>query len=157
MITADQILCHLFGDYLLQSDWMANEKTKKSFAAACHALSYSLPFLYLRPSLRAWAFITATHFVIDRWRVARFLVYAKNYLAPAYAIEYRQVPSREDAAGPFGYVNQAFVTDWWHSWSDCSTTGYHKERPAWMTVWLMIIADNTLHLLCNGLAFKLFP
>jgi hypothetical protein len=43
MITADQILIHAIGDYILQSDWMANEKTKRWFPAACHALVYQDP------------------------------------------------------------------------------------------------------------------
>jgi hypothetical protein len=82
VISADQIVAHLVGDYILQSDWMANEKTKRSVAALAHVLCYSLPFLFFRPSLAAWAFIGVTHFVIDRWRLARWVVYFKNWLAP---------------------------------------------------------------------------
>lgn len=120
MITADQIVAHLVGDYIIQSDWMANEKTKRSIAAAVHAVTYSLPFLFLTLDPLALAFVAGTHFVIDRWRLARFVCYAKNYP--------------------------------WQKWEDCSATGYHKDRPAWLAVWLLIIADNTLHLLCNGVA-----
>lgn len=32
--------------------------------------------------------------------------------------------------------------------------GYHKDRPAWLAVWLMIAADNTLHLAINHLALR---
>jgi hypothetical protein len=46
-ITADQILAHMVGDYLLQSHWMATEKTKRSLAAGVHAGTYTLPFLFL--------------------------------------------------------------------------------------------------------------
>lgn len=106
---------------------MANKKTKRSFAAMCHALSYGLPFLCFRPSLAAMAVIVLTHFVIDRWRLARYVVWAKNQLAPR---------------------------EWRSSWSDCSATGYHKDRPLWLSVWLLIAADNILHVLCNGLALK---
>lgn len=102
MITADQLLCHAVGDYVLQSDWMANEKTKRSVAALAHVLAYSLPFLFLRPSLAAYAVIVGTHFVIDRWRLARFLVFAKNLiLAPPPS----EVPD----------------------WDDYAATGYHKD------------------------------
>ena len=111
----------------MQSDWMANEKTKKSLAAILHACAYACSFVFLRPTWPGLAFIIVSHFVIDRWRLARFLVYVKNYLAPK--------------------AN-------WSPWQDCSATGYHKDRPAWMAVWLLILADNTLHLLCNGFAFK---
>jgi hypothetical protein len=130
MITADQILAHLVGDYLLQSDWMASEKTRQSLAAAVHALTYSLPFLFLRPSLAVFAFIAVTHFVIDRWRLARFVVYAKNFVAP-----WGWRPSRAP-------------------WREYAVTGYHESRPAWLATWLLIIADNTLHLICNGLALR---
>lgn len=50
MFTADQIVAHLVGDYILQSHWMATEKTKRSIAAATHAITYTLPFLLLTRS-----------------------------------------------------------------------------------------------------------
>ena len=122
-----QLILHLFGDYVTQSDWMAQNKTKRSFPAACHALVYSLPFLILQPSWTAFAVILGTHFLIDRFRLARYVVYAKNLMSPAST---------------------------WHPWSDCSGTGYHKDSPAWLSVWLLIAADNTIHLLINFLALK---
>ena len=82
MITADQLVAHLVGDYLLQSDWMAQEKTKRWTVALVHALAYSVPFLLMRPSFAAWAVLVLTHAAIDRYRLARFVVYAKNFLAP---------------------------------------------------------------------------
>lgn len=126
-LSADQILAHVIGDYVLQSDWMASEKTKRSAAALVHVLFYSLPFLIFRPSLNAWAVIVLTHFTIDRWRLARFVVFAKNFIAPRSA---------------------------WPTWSRCSITGYDESRPPWMAVWLLIIADNALHLICNGFALR---
>jgi hypothetical protein len=39
-------------------------------------------------------------------------------------------------------------------WGDCSATGYHKDVPAWMSVWLMIAADNGIHLAINYTALK---
>jgi hypothetical protein len=41
---------------------------------------------------------------------------------------------------------------WWQPWSECSITGYPKEAPPWMAVWLMIAADNTIHLAINELS-----
>jgi hypothetical protein len=125
LVTADQLLAHAVGDYVLQSDWMANEKTKRSTAALAHVLAYSLPFLFLRPSLAALAVMAGTHFVIDRWRLARFVCWAKNWPWPG---------SRP--------------------WSECSGTGYPPERPAWLAVWLLIIADNVMHVAINGAALK---
>lgn len=127
LISADQILAHLIGDYILQSDWQASQKTKDISAAALHAFVYGLPFAFLQPSVAAAFFIVLTHFVIDHWRLARYVVWLKNQAAPA---EFRS------------------------RWSDCVATGYPSSRPPWMAVWLLIIADNTLHLLCNGVALR---
>ena len=124
MITADQLLCHAVGDYVLQSDWMATTKTKRSVAALAHVVTYALPFLLLRPSLAALAVIVGTHFVIDRWRLARFVCWAKNWLGPN------------------------------RPWSECSATGYPNDRPPWMAVWLLIIADNVMHVAINGAALR---
>jgi hypothetical protein len=121
-LTADQILCHLVGDYIIQSDWMASEKTKRSLAAAVHAVTYTLPFLFLTLDPAALAFIAGTHFVIDRWRLARYVCWAKN------------IP--------------------WKPWADCAATGYPSDKPAWLSVWLLIIADNTMHLICNAAALR---
>lgn len=35
-----------------------------------------------------------------------------------------------------------------------STTGYPEETSAWLTVWLMIITDNTMHLIINYFVLK---
>ena len=57
---------------------MANEKTKRSLPAAIHAALYSACFLPFHPSPAAYLVILATHFLIDRFRIARYLVWAKN-------------------------------------------------------------------------------
>lgn len=125
MITADQLLCHAVGDYVLQSDWMATAKTKRSVAALAHVVTYALPFLLLRPSLAALAVIVGTHFIIDRWRLARFVVWLKNFLGPGNP-----------------------------PWASCNLTGYPNDRPSWMSVWLLIIADNVMHVAINGAALR---
>ncbi len=127
----EQLILHLTGDYLTQSDWMANNKTKAFTPAAVHALVYSLPFLLLGGWL-AFAVILGTHFFIDRYRLARFVVYAKNQLG---------MPASEFAKPEY-------------DWSNCSATGYPSERPAWLAVWLLIAADNTLHLAINYAALR---
>lgn len=116
------LLAHLAGDYLIQSHWMATEKTKHWWPAVAHAVTYGLPFLLLTQSPAAIAVIVATHAVIDRYRLARHVVWAKNLLAPK---AYR------------------------HPWSECSATGYPADTPPWLAVWLMIIADNSMHLAIN--------
>lgn len=141
MITADQLVAHAIGDYILQSDWMANEKTKQSLAALAHVFCYAIPFVFLRPSWAALGVIVGTHFVIDRWRLARYVVWLKNWIAP---------PKWETEYGP--HEDGAWLHRRNPPWAECSATGYPPERPAWLSVWLLIIADNVLHVLCNGLA-----
>ena len=123
-ITADQILAHLVGDYLLQSHWMATEKTKQSFAASAHAYTYTLPFLFLAQDIPSLLFIGTTHFLIDRFCLARYIVWFKN----GYAFSGKPV----------------------------TATGYKDDVPAWLAVWLLIIADNVLHLICNGAALAIW-
>ena len=121
-----QLLCHLFGDYVLQSSWMANNKTKRWFPAIAHACAYLLPFLVIiHPSLVAMLVIAVTHALIDRFRLSRYITYANHFLAP---------PSK------------------WGPWADYRGTGYHKDTPPFLAIWLMIIVDNTLHLTINALA-----
>ena len=117
LFTADQLVAHAVGDYILQSHWMATEKTKQSFAAATHAITYTLPFLLITQSPAALSLICGSHFVIDRWRLARFVVWLKN--------------------GP---------------WLPQTATGYQDDVPAWLSVWLLIAADNIVHVICNAVA-----
>lgn len=122
------LLAHLLGDYVLQTDWMALEKTKRWTPAVMHGLAYGLPHLAVTRSPWALAVIVLTHIVIDRYRLARHVCWAKNQLAPK---AYRS------------------------PWSECSGTGYPADRPAWLTTWLMIVADNTIHLCINVAAVLL--
>lgn len=120
-----QLLLHLLGDYLLQTDWMASNKRARSWPALVHALFYGFPFLLLHPSELAIWVIIASHFFIDRFGLARYVVFAKNWATE---------PSLR--------------------WCACRTTGYPDTTPLWLAAWLMIIADNTLHLGINYLALK---
>src|SRR5262249_23506113 len=123
-----QLILHLIGDYVLQSQWTADNKTKSTWAAFVHATLYSLLFLLIA-SPKAFLVIWSTHLLIDRFRLARYVVYAKNFLSS---------PSH------------------WKMWRECSQTGYHKDLPLWLSVWLMIVCDNTIHMALNYLAILLF-
>lgn len=127
----EQLILHLFGDYILQTNWMATDKGKFGkrsyyYAALTHAIVYSIPFMiFLEPSFQAIMVILWTHFFIDRFRLARYVVFAKNWITEPHL-----------------------------KWADCSATGYPNDMPPWLSVWLLIIADNTLHLACNYLALR---
>ena len=127
MSLAAQLVCHAIGDYLIQSHWMATQKTSRHLPAIAHAVTYGIPFAILGASLAALMVIVVTHFVIDRWRLARHVVWAKNQIAPA----------------PYRYA-----------WADGKATGYPSDTPPWLAVWLMIVADNTLHVLINAAAIR---
>lgn len=121
----EQLLLHLIGDYVLQTDWMARTKTRASVATLAHALVYTLPFLLLSPSVAAIAVIAGSHFLIDRFRLARHVAFAKNKL-----------------------------TDWQLNWADCSATGFPSTMPTGQAFWLMIMIDNTMHLSINYAALR---
>lgn len=125
LISADQLLAHAVGDYVAQSEWMATEKTKRSVAALAHVATYTAVFLCLTRSLPALLVICTTHFVIDRWRLARYVCWAKNLPWPGR-----------------------------RPWSECAATGYPTTTPPWLAVWLMIIVDNIMHVAINGAALR---
>jgi hypothetical protein len=120
----EQLLLHLFGDYVAQSDWMARNKTKAMWPALCHAAVYSLPFLLIG-SGTAVLVIFGGHLVIDRFRLARYVVWMKNWLGPGH-----------------------------RPWPECSTTGMPKDTPEWLAVWIRIAVDNTIHLVWNYAALR---
>lgn len=116
------LVAHLIGDYLIQTHWMATEKTKRWWPAIAHAVTYGIPFLLLTQSIAALSVIIGTHAVIDRHRLARYVVWAKNQVAPK-----SHRPS-------------------------LTATGYPDDTPPWLAVWLLIIADNVLHIVINTAA-----
>lgn len=120
----EQLILHLVGDFLTQSDWMAVNKNTRSWPAFCHAAIYSLPF-FLIGSAAAVAVIFVTHFFIDRYRLVRYVIYAKNSVGPTR-----------------------------RPWNECFATGFHQSTPEWLATWLMIIVDATLHLGCNYCALR---
>ena len=121
----EQLILHGIGDYITQTDWMANEKTKRTWAAFVHATIYSLPFLLLTQSPLAIFVIWFTHLLIDRFRLARYVVFAKNW-----------------------------ITNMSLTWEDCKATGYPSTTPPWLSVWLLIIADNVMHVSINYAAIR---
>jgi len=70
---------HLIGDFLLQSDWMALNKKKRTFPCAVHCLIYSLTVL-LCAGWPWWTFwvVFATHFAQDRTNIVVWLMNHKG-------------------------------------------------------------------------------
>lgn len=153
-ISADQILVHAIGDYITQSHWMATTKTSEWKGALCHVLAYSPLFLFLTTSPLALLVIVGSHFVIDHWRLARFVIFAKNRLAPRTSLVLVKISNDAQNAGPDGYYHEWKEVNNWHKWEDCDKTGFHKDVPVWLSTWLLIIVDNIIHIAINGAALK---
>jgi len=123
VFTANQLVAHAVGDYLLQSDWMARRKGDSNLAALAHVFFYTLPFLFLTLNPLTLLIIGGTHFVIDRWRLARFLIWGWSRIFPGG-----------------------------QPWKECSRTGHPPDLPDYMARWLLIIVDQIMHILINGAA-----
>lgn len=148
LFTADQFVAHAVGDYILQSDWMADNKAKNSVAAAIHAATYTVPFVFLTHSWQALAVICGTHFLIDRYRLSRFVNWLKN---GPFAYQRLVVEGDDDDAEgiPTRY-------EWgWHL-KPVTATGYPETKPPFIATWLNIITDNIMHVICNALALTAF-
>jgi hypothetical protein len=112
-----QLLLHAWGDYITQNDWMATNKTKNTtkgwLAVFIHATTYSLPFLLIGSEMAVFI-IWITHLLIDKFRLAKYLLQLKNW---------------------------------------CFTpSGFPEGTPPFLSVWLLIIVDNILHITVNFLS-----
>lgn len=109
------LILHFVGDYLLQNDWMAQNKTKAFIPAMIHAMVYSLPLTYfLDLTTIGGLIIMWSHFFIDRYRLATYWI--------------------------------KFVNWNWNS----NNFGFSDKTPVWLSTWLMIVIDNTWHILINS-------
>lgn len=121
----EQLLAHLFGDYIIQTSWMANNKRKEWIPAIVHAFTYGLPFLFITLNWQTLAVIVLTHLIIDHYDLAKYVIFGRNW-----------------------------VTDPWLEWKDCKKFGAPPQQPDWLAGWLLIIVDNSCHLLLNYLALR---
>ena len=146
----EQLLVHLFADYGIQSDWMAMNKSKRSWPCLVHVLLYTACFLVLTISWKALLVIGITHFILDRWHTPlKRLIWLKNHLGPGL----KYVPYRKcDATGYYdNLMNEATGVPkekWESKW------GSYGVRLNYVSLWIYIITDNFLHLTINFLALK---
>jgi len=128
-----QLLLHLFGDFIVQNDNVALNKKKNTLKGwlycIFHCITYSLPFLFIT-NWKAVLGIGLTHFIIDKTNVvAYFLAWRNNVYNPS-------------------------ELKWKYGNYDISNFGFQLQRPFAVTIWLLIITDNTLHLILNYLFIK---
>lgn len=136
------ILAHLVGDYIFQNNSMAQRKTSSWAWAFVHGIWYTFAYLILNLILVAngyvgfswWALliIGGTHVVIDRLRLVKYLIWGINNIPFVTPAEDRYSLAEAKQNG-----------------------GYNPSMPSFMSTWLMIIVDNTTHLLINVLAIWL--
>lgn len=133
----EQLLLHLFGDFIVQNDHVALNKKKNTLKGwlycTWHCITYALPFILIT-NWYAVIGIALTHFIIDKTNiVAYFLAFRNN-------VKYTQC-----------------VCNGKRFWKyDISNFGFLPERPFAITIWLLIFTDNTLHLMCNYLLIYYF-
>ena len=132
-----QLILHVFGDYVLQTDWQALNKKKPGIIGfwAClkHCALYSTPFLLLG-SWKAVLVIFITHFIIDRTNIVAYLLAIKNN------VRKQQTSKMMPLSFPYTY--------------DISNFGLGLDRPFAVSIWIYIIVDNLFHIVCNYLALK---
>lgn len=112
------LFLHMLGDYVTQNHWLAITKVQNTkigyLACLIHSLLYSLPFLLLG-SVSAVTIIFISHFLIDKFRLAKYIVQLKN-------------------------------------WCFNTPTGFPEGTPAFISIWILFIVDNLLHISINYLS-----
>jgi hypothetical protein len=170
------LIAHFVGDYIIQNQWMADTKTSKWFPALVHGFTYTIPFLFATQSIAALLVIALTHAVIDRYRLAKYLIWFKNQLVPKAArypwgrvrkLKAKNVTIQPATVAPMdsSKLDASTITAGVISASSLGssmiimprqlndkTTGFPQSVPIWMSVWLLIIVDNTVHIVINTLA-----
>lgn len=136
-----QLIIHGIGDYFLQTDWQALNKKKSGWVGfwAClkHCITYSLPFLFIG-SWKAVLIIFITHFIIDRTNIVAYALAIKNGVW-----KWKYNWDNDNQANPPNLQVP-----------DISNFGFGLDRPFAISIWLYIICDNLLHIICNYLALR---
>ena len=122
---------------------MSRRKRTSSGWAGFHALVYSLPFWLLYPScsLAAWAVIGGSHFFIDRFGLARYVVWVKNII---FGMWPNRLFGNADDSDEESQDDAERL-----AWKNCKATGYPADIQPWLGVMLLIVADNAIHLSIN--------
>lgn len=134
----EQILLHLFGDFIIQNDNVGVRKKEKSLTGLLycifHCITYSIPFILIT-NWYGVMLIAIGHFVIDRWNIIGNYIALKNNV-------YTEVHT----------VNETKIKRVLNT----KNFGYKSERPFAVTIWLYIIQDNSIHLIWNYLVILYF-
>lgn len=139
IIFINAMLGHFVGDYLLQNQWMATEKSQPGkrghIACTIHVFLYTLAVALFSGiwSLPFLALIAIPHWLIDRWSLATYILKWKN-----------------------GYT----MHEVWKEAPLCARpTPNELQQNVWKVAFaapVYILNDNTMHFVCLWLTAKLF-
>jgi hypothetical protein len=127
---------------------MAVNKTSNYLIALLHALFYTLPFLFLTDRIDILIIIMATHVIIDHHRIAKYWVQLWGigeageipiFLEPILRGTYKV--ARPDTTFNDMLKNKEFDTVLASKLPDAASH--------YISFWLLVIVDNTMHLLVN--------
>lgn len=129
------IFAHLIGDYLIQNDWMAQNKQKSSWACTVHVATYMIPFFFC--GLTEWQFllIAIQHWIQDRATVR--VVEEVGTFGHRYRLA-KGLPYSEDGTNAFDMSLIKFLM-------------YKSGKPSFIdppfAPWSIILTDNIIHIL----------
>jgi len=133
------LLGHLVGDYLLQNEWMAMNKSKNTWigwsAALLHCVIYTWTICIFMQNfdLIWWVAVFLSHFPIDKFALGEKYMRLKGSSLRSY-IDRINHPTFND------YVDK-------HTGEDMLTGGFRAVVYA--------VTDNTMHLLLMYIAFQI--
>lgn len=136
------ILAHFFGDFLLQSHFMAERKLKEFWVCVFHVTVYTIPFYFMVSA--NWKFlcvIASTHLIIDYFKVAEKVSWLKNVSLNPNLWREAFFVGREEVLR--------------YHYNNCKY-GYPQHVPEHLSLWLMIIVDQILHILTNYWIYRYF-
>ena len=75
------IFCHIVGDYLFQTDYMAKEKNNNLYILFVHCVCYCLPFIYAFGFNYKIISLLIIHMVIDWMKTKHYINIVEDQIA----------------------------------------------------------------------------
>lgn len=129
------VLGHFVGDYLLQNNWIALNKSKKWLPCLTHILIYTLAICVATWAFNPWwiLVVVLSHLPIDRWSLAeKWLKFTKGRTLEGF-IKSKQTVIKNDQIGGTLVHNEPCTA------MDSLQAGF--------STFVYIVVDNTFHIL----------
>lgn len=72
------LLCHLIGDFIIQNDYMAQNKKHSDLHCFIHIVTYMLPFLFIHLAWWQLLAIAIQHYILDRTMIVGWIMDIKG-------------------------------------------------------------------------------